>query len=115
MPLYPAGAPSPASLVVLRRRQKGCPQWEAVAAPQVEAGVRAHVLQALNGGDPAQLRGLGPRRGGRVRAWRQEHGPFRTVEDLAAVPGFTVAQVATLLQANVTAALGTAPLGPAPQ
>ncbi|XP_071885689.1 kinesin-like protein KIF22 isoform X2 [Anas platyrhynchos] len=89
------GAPSPASLVVLRRRQKGCPQWEAVAAPQLEAGVRAHVLQALNGGDPAQLRGLGPRRGGRVRAWRQEHGPFRT--------------------ANVTAALGTAPLGPAPQ
>ncbi|XP_040398845.1 kinesin-like protein KIF22 isoform X3 [Cygnus olor] len=100
LPPPPPGAPSPASLVVLRRRQKGCPQWEAVAAPRLEAGVRAHVLRALNGRDPAQLRGLGPRRGGRIHAWRQEHGPFRTVEDLAAVPGFSAAQVATLLQVS---------------
>ena len=67
---------------------QGCPQWEAVAAPRLEAGIRAHVLRVLNGGDPAQLRGLGPRRGGRVHAWRQEHGPFRTVS-ACHLPGVT--------------------------
>ena len=36
------------------------------------------VLRALNG-DPAELRGVGPRGALRIRQWRDTNGAFRTV------------------------------------
>jgi competence protein ComEA len=50
----------------------------------------------------AQLAGIGPVLAERIVAYREEHGPFDTVEDLLDVPGIGEAKLA-LLRAGVTA------------
>lgn len=44
----------------------------------------------------AQLPGVGPRRAADIVAFRQRHGPFRSVDDLLAVPGIGPVTVARL-------------------
>lgn len=98
-PPPPDCAPPPLSVLQLQRCH-GRPHW--LPAEHVTRAV----LRALNG-DPAELRGVGPRGALRIRQWRDTNGAFRTVEELTAVPGFSVQRVAALLQANISAALGS--------
>lgn len=51
------------------------------------------------------LPGIGPALAGRVVAYRQEHGPFRSVEDLLAVKGIG-ARLVTKLRDRVTVGEG---------
>jgi len=44
------------------------------------------------------LPGVGPAKAAAILQYRQEHGPFRTVEDLAQVPGFGPTAVSRLHQ-----------------
>ena len=44
-------------------------------------------LNRAGAGELAALPGIGPALAGRIVAHRQAHGPFRSVDDLAAVPG----------------------------
>lgn len=59
---------------------------------------------SLNSADPATLEtlpGVGPVTAGRIVAWREEHGPFRAVEELLEVSGIGERTLETL-RAHVT-------------
>lgn len=62
----------------------------------------------------AQLPGVGPRRAADIVAYRQRHGPFRSVDDLLAVPGVgpvTVARLRPAVCVSSAAAPGSADNG----
>ncbi|UCF18879.1 MAG: helix-hairpin-helix domain-containing protein [Gemmatimonadota bacterium] len=53
-------------------------------------------LNKATGGQLEQLPGIGPTRSAAIVRWREEHGPFRSWEDLLDVPGIGSATVARL-------------------
>jgi len=72
---------------MLRDRWSGPPLEELIHHGQLPA-YRINI----NAADVAELSllpGIGPGRAARIIAYRQEHGPFKAVEDLARVPGIT--------------------------
>ncbi len=65
----------------------------------VAPGATAVGPVALNSADLAALDalpGVGPATAARIIAWRDEHGPFRSVEDLLEVPGIGDGRLAAL-------------------
>jgi competence protein ComEA len=91
-----AVAPEPSGRVVLRQRApKGILSEDPLPPP---AGVSTPPLGAapglLNAGTPAELDrlpGIGPTRARRIVQYRDTAGPFRGPEDLARVPGISLA------------------------
>jgi competence protein ComEA len=86
-PTRRADAPPPARPIVVRD--------VAVVVPVLVE--RANVDINLAGADElATLPGIGPALAARILAYRSEHGPFRTVDDLTAVKGIGPATVRDL-------------------
>ncbi len=82
--------------IVVPRRPRGneTQAGVAVGSPSPSATVPPPVN--INQADAAgldTLPGVGPSTAGRIIAWRTEHGRFRTVDDLLAVPGIGPARV----------------------
>ena len=48
----------------------------------------------------ATLKGIGPKRAAEIVAYRQQHGPFQSVDQLANLHGFSKNSVAKLLKKN---------------
>ena len=46
------------------------------------------------------LKGIGTKKAEAIVSYRQEHGPFKTVDDLKNVPGFGEKRVAKIKEAN---------------
>jgi competence ComEA-like helix-hairpin-helix protein len=74
---------------------------ETSAPPPIhpQAGTRPAAPLNLNSATAAELDalpGIGPAKAAAILQYRERHGPFAAVEDLARVPGFGVAAVARL-------------------
>ena len=80
--------------IVLARKAARTP-----IAVSVPDDPRLDVRLEINGATPADLEtlpGVGAALAGRVVAYRSEHGPFRSVDELRRVPGFSEKLVAAL-------------------
>jgi len=74
--------------VLFARRDRAAP-IDIALVPVGEVGQPATTVDLNRAGIPelTSLPGIGPALAERIVAWRHEHGPFRSVEDLLRVPG----------------------------
>jgi competence protein ComEA len=103
-----AGGSTPRAQLELVNLAAPLADGEQVVVPR--AGAVAAVPGAAPGSTPAAplqlsvataeqldgLPGIGPATAAKIVAYRQEHGPFQTVDDLAGVPGIGPAKLAAL-------------------
>ena len=88
----------------------GLPALSVSAKPSVAAATAHRELSKLidqpvdiNVADAeqlAQLKGIGPKKAGAIVNYRQEHGSFKSLQDLEHVPGFGKKSLAKMLEAN---------------
>ena len=74
--------------------QPGTPVTYMPALPQTDAAAESAPTQLvdLNTADPATLQtlpGIGPAKAAAIIAYREEHGPFAALQDVANVPGIS--------------------------
>ncbi|MCB1836219.1 MAG: helix-hairpin-helix domain-containing protein [Alcanivoracaceae bacterium] len=71
----------------------GSATWAAASEPAVQAQPTVNINQA-NAAELAEaLQGIGISRANAIVAWRQAHGPFKSVDDLANVKGIGAATI----------------------
>lgn len=71
----------------------GSATWAAASEPAVQAQPTVNINQA-NAAELAEaLQGVGISRANAIVAWRQAHGPFKSVDDLANVKGIGAATI----------------------
>ena len=66
----------------------GCSAVAAYAAPEAKASMQAPVnLNQASAEELIALKGIGPKMAERIIAYRKEHGPFKTVDQIVQVKG----------------------------
>ena len=71
----------------------GSSAWAAASEPAVQAQPTVNINQA-NAAELAEaLQGIGISRANAIVAWRQAHGPFKSVDELANVKGIGAATI----------------------
>ncbi len=69
-----------------------------VAPPSGQASLGPTNINSATAAELDALPGIGPAKAAAILQYREQHGPFTAVEELARVPGFGVAAVARLLE-----------------
>jgi len=102
-------------LAVAARRCFLVPRHSGGGVRWLEPGDRIDYRVDLNGADATELDllpGIGPAKAARIIAYREAHGPFRQLADLARVPGISrtcVAKLRGLVTPGGTATAGDMP------
>jgi competence protein ComEA len=81
---------------VVDAREAGSPAPTPVAPPSGPARLAPTNLNTATAAELDALPGVGPAKAAAILQYREQHGPFTGVEDLARVRGFGVAAVARL-------------------
>ncbi|XP_059573788.1 kinesin-like protein KIF22 isoform X2 [Alligator mississippiensis] len=96
-------------ILVLKRRsgpggtENAVPSWELTRCQELTVRGHQKLLELLNHGSTRELLSLkriGPRTAELIMAWREQHGPFVTLQDLQRMETMTAKKVATLIKAN---------------
>ncbi|XP_053121164.1 kinesin-like protein KIF22 isoform X2 [Hemicordylus capensis] len=88
---------------------KAPPEWEVTMRPDLLTRSKGNILALLNTGsekDLMNLHRIGKKTAQLIVAWRDLHGLFKKVEDLAEVEGVSKKQVASFLKANILTTIG---------
>ncbi|XP_023267068.1 kinesin-like protein KIF22 [Seriola lalandi dorsalis] len=83
--------------------------WESQLETSVLEQSRQKILQVLNSGSLKELKGLqqiGDKKAKLILGWREIHGHFTKLEDLAKVEGMTEKRFSSFMKANILSAMG---------